>query len=92
MGTPVGHISCECVAANDLDANIFHCICYLQAGFGHDYQSVKKDVPEYEHLLRVLPRCFTEVMLRVVNPLRPIVPQMFKNGKKGKTHLGLFSH
>jgi cytochrome P450 len=53
------------------------------AGFGHDYQSVEKDVPEYDHLLRVLPRCFTEVMLRVINPLRPIFPSWFKNGPKG---------
>ncbi|GBF91428.1 cytochrome P450 [Raphidocelis subcapitata] len=53
------------------------------AGFGHDYESVEKDVPEYDHLLRVLPRCFTEVMLRVINPLRPIFPNWFNNGPKG---------
>jgi cytochrome P450 len=44
------------------------------AGFKHDYDSVSQDIPPYDHLLRVLPRCFTEVMLRVANPLRPIVP------------------
>jgi hypothetical protein len=54
----------------------------LQAGFNHDYGCVYKDVPEYEHLIRVLPRCFTEVMLRVANPLRPIFPTWFKNGGK----------
>ncbi|KAI8464092.1 MAG: cytochrome P450 [Monoraphidium minutum] len=53
------------------------------AGFGHDYESVKQDVPPYDHLLRVLPRCFTEVMLRIANPLRPIVPSLFKTGPKG---------
>ncbi|KAI8464093.1 MAG: cytochrome P450 [Monoraphidium minutum] len=53
------------------------------AGFGHDYQSVDRDVPEYDHLLRVLPRCFTEVMLRVINPIRPIFPKWFNNGPKG---------
>ncbi|KIZ01997.1 putative cytochrome P450 [Monoraphidium neglectum] len=53
------------------------------AGFGHDYQSVEKDVPEYDHLLRVLPRCFTEVMLRVINPLRPKFPHWFQTGPKG---------
>jgi hypothetical protein len=54
-----------------------------QAGFNHDYRSVERDIPEYTHLLRVLPRCFTEVMLRVVNPLRPLAPRRFKNGEKG---------
>jgi hypothetical protein len=32
-----------------------------QAAFNHDYGCVHKDVPEYDHLIRVLPRCFTEV-------------------------------
>jgi hypothetical protein len=54
------------------------------AGFGHDYKSVEKDEPEYNHLLRVLPRCFTEVMLRVINPIRPIFPSWFKTGPKGE--------
>jgi hypothetical protein len=54
----------------------------LQAGFNHDYGCVHKDVPEYEHLIRVLPRCFTEVMMRIANPLRPIFPTWFKNGGK----------
>jgi hypothetical protein len=54
----------------------------VQAGFNHDYGCVYKDVPEYEHLIRVLPRCFTEVMLRVANPLRPIFPTWFKGGDK----------
>jgi hypothetical protein len=54
-----------------------------QAGFKHDYNSVSQDVPPYDHLLRVLPRCFTEVMLRVANPLRPLVPGLFKTGPKG---------
>jgi hypothetical protein len=56
---------------------------FCQAGFNHDYGCVHKDVPEYEHLIRVLPRCFTEVMLRVANPLRPIFPNWFKGGDKG---------
>jgi len=54
------------------------------AGFGHDYQSVKQDKPPTDHLLRVLPRCFTEVMLRVANPVRQMVPSMFKHGSKGE--------
>jgi hypothetical protein len=58
-----------------------------QAGFNHDYGCVHKDVPEYEHLIRVLPRCFTEVMLRVANPLRPIFPNWFKGGDKGAQQL-----
>jgi hypothetical protein len=54
-----------------------------QAGFGHDYDCVSQDVPAYDHLIRVLPRCFTEVMLRVANPIRPQFPTMFKYGRKG---------
>ena len=54
----------------------------LQAGFNHDYGCVHKDVPEYEHLIRLLPRCFTEVMMRIANPLRPIFPTWFKGGDK----------
>jgi hypothetical protein len=33
---------------------------------------------------RVLPRCFTEVMLRVANPARQAVPSLFKGGDKGE--------
>jgi cytochrome P450 len=53
------------------------------AGFGHDYQSVKADRPAYGHLLRVLPRCFTEVMMRIANPARALLPGAFKYGPKG---------
>jgi len=53
------------------------------AGFNHDFASVHKDEPEYDHLLRVLPRCFTEVMLRIANPLRPLFPTAFRYGPKG---------
>ncbi|KAF6266201.1 cytochrome P450 [Scenedesmus sp. NREL 46B-D3] len=53
------------------------------AGFGHDYDCVSQDVPAYDHLIRVLPRCFTEVMLRIANPIRPLFPTMFKYGPKG---------
>jgi hypothetical protein len=59
-----------------------HVMLLAQAGFNHDYGCVYKDVPEYKHLIRVLPRCFTEVMLRVANPLRPIFPTWFKGGDK----------
>jgi len=57
------------------------------AAFGHDFECVKQGVPNRDHLLRVLPRCFTEVELRMMNPLRAIkaLPRMlFKNGDKGK--------
>lgn len=54
------------------------------AGFGHDYNSVAQDTPAYDHLLRVLPRCFTETMLRIVNPLRELAPGAFKYGPKGE--------
>eukprot|EP00879_Flechtneria_rotunda_P009548 GHRR01009994.1.p1 GENE.GHRR01009994.1~~GHRR01009994.1.p1 ORF type:complete len:439 (+),score=146.14 GHRR01009994.1:585-1901(+) len=60
------------------------------AGFNHDYGSVQKDVPEYEHLLRVLPRCFTEVMLRIANPLRELFPGFHKNGPKGSAAFKMF--
>lgn len=61
------------------------CVCaLLQAGFNHDYGCVYKDVPEYEHLIRVLPRCFTEVMLRIANPLRDLLPGLHHNGPKGE--------
>jgi cytochrome P450 len=60
------------------------------AGFGHDFESVNQDTPEYEHLLRVLPRCFTEVMLRVANPLRAVFPRWFKNGPKGEIAFKMF--
>jgi len=48
---------------------------------------VKQDTPSREHLLRVLPRCFTEVELRLANPLRSLLPlprKWFKNGEKGQ--------
>lgn len=67
----------------DLQNSSSHCLSFPQAGFKHDYNSVSQDIPPYDHLLRVLPRCFTEVMLRVANPLRPIIPSAFKNGPKG---------
>ncbi|GBG00430.1 cytochrome P450 [Raphidocelis subcapitata] len=60
------------------------------AGFGHDYESVKQDKPAYDHLLRVLPRCFTEVMLRVANPARQMLPSMFKGGDKGSKAYEMF--
>eukprot|EP00878_Enallax_costatus_P000395 GHUV01000482.1.p1 GENE.GHUV01000482.1~~GHUV01000482.1.p1 ORF type:complete len:459 (+),score=124.68 GHUV01000482.1:1092-2468(+) len=60
------------------------------AGFGHDYNSVSQDTPAYDHLLRVLPRCFTEVMLRIANPIRPLIPSAFKNGQKGQTAFQMF--
>lgn len=60
------------------------------AGFGHDYGSVRQDTPAYDHLLRVLPRCFTEVMLRVANPLRAVFPRWFKNGPKGEVAFKMF--
>lgn len=56
------------------------------AAFGHDFEAVKQDTPARSHLLRVLPRCFTEVELRMANPLRCFLPSFFfKNGKKGST-------
>jgi hypothetical protein len=67
---------------------LLHVVAH-QAGFNHDYGCVHKDVPEYEHLIRVLPRCFTEVMLRVANPLRPIFPNWFKGGDKGARQLAV---
>lgn len=63
---------------------------FLQAGFKHDYNSVSQDIPPYDHLLRVLPRCFTEVMLRVANPLRPMFPSWFKTGPKGSAAFTAF--
>jgi hypothetical protein len=49
---------------------------------------VHKDVPEYEHLIRVLPRCFTEVMMRIANPLRELFPGFHKYGAKGECQGG----
>jgi len=60
------------------------------AGFNHDYKSVELDNPEWGHLLRVLPRCFTEVMLRVANPIRPIFPKWFAYGEKGAAAFDMF--
>lgn len=55
------------------------------AAFGHDYEAVKQDTPAYSHMLRVLPRCFTEVELRMANPLRSFLPSfLFKRGAKGE--------
>lgn len=62
----------------------------LQAGFNHDYDSVSQDIPPYDHLLRVLPRCFTEVMLRVANPIRPLFPTAFRYGRKGSAAFRAF--
>ncbi len=61
----------------------------VQAGFGHDFGCVEPPVCVTEpappgHLLRVLPRCFTEVMLRLVNPFRPLAPGLFHYGAKGE--------
>lgn len=54
--------------------------------FGHDFEAVKQDTPEYNHMLRVLPRCFTEVELRIANPMRHLLPTfLFKKGSKGST-------
>lgn len=57
------------------------------SAFSHDYECVKQDTPSRDHLLRVLPRCFTEVELRLANPFRsiPSFPRKwFKNGEKGQ--------
>jgi len=57
------------------------------AAFGHDFECVKQGVPDRHHLLRVLPRCFTEVELRMVNPFRSLkeLPRgWFRNGEKGQ--------
>ncbi|KAG2443022.1 hypothetical protein HYH02_009438 [Chlamydomonas schloesseri] len=51
--------------------------------FGHDYGCVRlREVPP-EHLIRVLPRAFTEVMRRIANPLRALAPGLVKKGAKG---------
>eukprot|EP00882_Tetradesmus_deserticola_P020666 GHRQ01022328.1.p1 GENE.GHRQ01022328.1~~GHRQ01022328.1.p1 ORF type:complete len:137 (+),score=47.97 GHRQ01022328.1:169-579(+) len=71
--------TCCCVARK-------HTSCCRQAGFNHDYDCVSQDVPAYDHLIRVLPRCFTEVMLRIANPLREVFPGQHKNGPKGEQH------
>eukprot|EP00882_Tetradesmus_deserticola_P015170 GHRQ01016154.1.p1 GENE.GHRQ01016154.1~~GHRQ01016154.1.p1 ORF type:complete len:527 (+),score=223.12 GHRQ01016154.1:158-1738(+) len=60
------------------------------AGFNHDYDCVSQDVPAYDHLIRVLPRCFTEVMLRIANPLREVFPGQHKNGPKGAAAFKMF--
>ncbi|GLC46900.1 hypothetical protein PLESTB_001281900 [Pleodorina starrii] len=53
--------------------------------FGHDYGCTRLDVVPYDHLLRVLPRAFTEVMQRIANPLRGLTHAgWFKNGHKGR--------
>ncbi|GMH38538.1 hypothetical protein BSKO_06422 [Bryopsis sp. KO-2023] len=61
------------------------------AAFGHDFEAVKQDHPEPSHMLRVLPRCFTEVELRMANPLRTLFPSfLFKRGTKGKKSFETF--
>jgi cytochrome P450 len=65
-------------------------LTHPQAGFDHDFGSVHKDQPEYDHLLRILPRCFTEVMLRIANPLRPVLPTFFRYGPKGTAAFAAF--
>ncbi|CAD7695564.1 unnamed protein product [Ostreobium quekettii] len=63
------------------------------AAFGHDFECVKQGVPNRDHLLRVLPRCFTEVELRMMNPFRAVkaLPRMlFRNGDKGKKSFDRF--
>uniref|UniRef100_A0A383W692 Cytochrome P450 n=1 Tax=Tetradesmus obliquus TaxID=3088 RepID=A0A383W692_TETOB len=60
------------------------------AGFNHDYDCVSQDVPAYDHLIRVLPRCFTEVMLRIANPLREMFPGQHRNGPKGAAAFKMF--
>ncbi|KAF5828281.1 cytochrome P450, partial [Dunaliella salina] len=58
------------------------------AAFSHNFGSTELGPPSvpapYTHLLRVLPRCFTEVMLRVANPLRALAPSKWRGGEKGQ--------
>jgi hypothetical protein len=42
----------------------------------------------HSHQQRVLPRCFTEVMLRIANPARQLAPSLFVNGEKGERLAG----
>jgi cytochrome P450 len=63
------------------------------AGFQHDFECVKQDVPSWNHLLRVLPRCFTEVELRLANPFRSfgfLPRRFFTYGEKGTKSLSHF--
>ena len=54
----------------------------LQAAFGYKYKCVEQPVPApRDHLLRVLPRAFSECMYRIGNPLRATLPCLFKWGK-----------
>ncbi|EFJ42950.1 hypothetical protein VOLCADRAFT_96865 [Volvox carteri f. nagariensis] len=55
------------------------------SAFGHDYGCTRLQQVPYNHLLRVLPRAFTEVMRRIANPFRSFAPGLVKNGKKGLT-------
>ncbi|KAG1667985.1 hypothetical protein FOA52_000629 [Chlamydomonas sp. UWO 241] len=63
------------------------------AGFGHEYRSVLQEDPAPSgHLLRVLPRCFHECMLRIASPLRSRAPWLFdltKSGYFGKGRAGV---
>jgi hypothetical protein len=69
-------------------SHITNTAAVTQTAFGHDYGCTRLQEVPYNHLLRVLPRAFTEVMRRIANPLRPLLPGLFKNGKKGEAHLG----
>ena len=54
----------------------------MQAAFGYEYKSVEQALPAPpDHLLRVLPRAFTECMYRIGNPMRAMLPCLFKWGK-----------
>ncbi|KIY98801.1 Cytochrome P450 3A28 [Monoraphidium neglectum] len=44
----------------------------------------------HSHQQRVLPRCFTEVMLRIANPARQLAPSLFVNGEKGSKAFDMF--
>ena len=55
----------------------------MQAAFGYEYKSVEQALPAPpDHLLRVLPRAFTECMYRIGNPMRAMLPCLFKWGKQ----------
>ena len=60
-----------------------HCAtANVQAAFGYEYKSVEQALPAPpDHLLRVLPRAFTECMYRIGNPMRAMLPCLFKWGK-----------
>ncbi|KAL6749937.1 cytochrome P450 [Haematococcus lacustris] len=64
-------------------------------GFGKDLHSLDQGAdcvqpaPD-DHLLRILPRCFAEVISRVINPLRAVFPGKFHSGKKGEVAFSMF--